>query len=270
MKIAISNIAWQVQEEEAIANLMQNLNIKGVEIAPTKNWPSPLTASDSEIAAYRKFWESRDIEIVAMQALLFGRPDLTIFQSEQKRQETFEYLSGIIQLGSKFGAKVLVFGSPKNRSIGKLPPQQVQQIAKEFFYGLGEVASKNGVFFCIEPNPPVYGCDFINTSTQGLELVNTVNSDGFGLHLDAAGMTMSGEAIAGAIEQAFKRVCHFHISEPNLGQIGTGGVDHQLFSHTLSELNYQGWTSIEMKTQNPDANITNVEQALQIAIQHYS
>ncbi|MCL1464402.1 sugar phosphate isomerase/epimerase family protein [Argonema galeatum] len=270
MKIAISNIAWQVHEEEAIASLMQNLNITGVEVAPTKMWNSPLSASDAEIASYRKFWESRGIQIVAMQALLFGRNDLTIFQDVQKRKETIEYLSGIIELGGKLGATALVFGSPKNRSIVNLELEEVEQIAKDFFYDLGEVASKKGVVFCIEPNPTAYACDFITTSSQGLDLVNRVDSDGFGLHLDAAGMTMSEEAIGPSLQQAFQRLCHFHISEPNLAQIGTGGVEHQTFSKTLSELNYKGWKSVEMRAQNPDSNISGVEQALQIAIEYYA
>ena len=53
MKIAISNIAWQIEEEPAIANLLQQLNIKGVEIAPTKIWQNPLTTTDAEIKKYR-------------------------------------------------------------------------------------------------------------------------------------------------------------------------------------------------------------------------
>ncbi|MEY3826102.1 MAG: hypothetical protein RLZZ148_916 [Cyanobacteriota bacterium] len=98
MKIAISNIAWQIEEEPAIANLLQQLNIKGVEIAPTKIWQNPLTATDAEIKKYREFWQGYGIEIVAMQALLFGRNDLTIFESKEKRQATLSYLYIFIKL----------------------------------------------------------------------------------------------------------------------------------------------------------------------------
>jgi sugar phosphate isomerase/epimerase len=129
MKIAISNIAWQIEEEPAIANLLQQLNIKGVEIAPTKIWQNPLTATDAEIKNYREFWQGYGIEIVAMQALLFGRNDLTIFESKEKRQATLSYLYKIIELGNKLGVNVLVFGSPKNRTIGDLPEAEVQKIA---------------------------------------------------------------------------------------------------------------------------------------------
>lgn len=161
MKIAVSNIAWQLAEEEAIALIMQTLEIKGVEIATTKLWVSPSVAIKNDIEDYKHFWQSRNIEIVAMQALLFGRPDLTIFDTNQTRQETFKYLVETIELGSKLGAKVLVFGAPKNRKFGSLQKEQIEEIAIDFFHEIGEVAAELGISFCIEPNPQVYDCDFL-------------------------------------------------------------------------------------------------------------
>lgn len=268
MKIAISNIAWQVEEEESIARIMQSLNVKGVEIAPTKIWKLPLSATDDEIESYRRFWQHRGIQIVAMQALLFGRPDLTIFEDTQKRRETFKYLSGMIELGSKLKAKVLVFGSPKNRRIGDLNWQEAEEVAVLFFSELGEVAAGYDMVFCIEPNPIAYDCDFITNSKQGFELVNKTNSKGFGLHLDAAGMTLSAEAIQPALKQSFSCLYHFHISELSLAPVGEGGIDHQIFAIALADLSYKGWASIEMKADS-DSNSLNVTRALKTAIKYY-
>ena len=269
MKIAVSNIAWQLAEEEAIAQIMQALEIRGVEIATTKLWHSPLAATKSEIEDYKHFWQSRNIEIVAMQALLFGRADLTIFDNAETRQETLNYLVDTIELGSKLGAKILVFGSPKNRKSGSLTWEQVEAIAIDFFHKLGENAAKLGMQFCIEPNPQVYDCDFINNSRQGLELVNKADSAGFGLHLDSASMTLSNEFIAQALKQSFSKLCHFHISEPLLAPIGEGNVNHQIFAETLASLNYQGWTSVEMKAQHLISNSLNVSKALELATKYY-
>jgi D-psicose/D-tagatose/L-ribulose 3-epimerase len=269
MKIAISNIAWQIEEEVEVARIMQSFGIKYVEIAPTKIWQYPLEATDAEIDAYKSFWQSRDIQIVALQALLFGRTDLTIFENKEKRQETFNYLSETIRLASKLGAKILVLGAPKNRKVGNLNKKEVEEIAIPFFHDLGEIACSYKTTLCIEPNPSIYGCDFITNSQQGLELVDRTNSNGFKLHLDAAGMTLSEEEIEPAIALSFPHLCHFHISEPDLNPIGEGGVTHQLFGKTLASLNYQGCVSIEMKAQNYDANILNVTKALEIAINYY-
>jgi sugar phosphate isomerase/epimerase len=269
MKLAISNLAWQPHEDVRVAELLQQLEVKGVEIAPTKIWQNPLGATEAEIDSYRCFWHSYNIEIVALQSLLFGRTDLTIFTSEIKREETKAYLLKIIELGYNLGAKVLVLGSPKNRQIGNLEPHEVEVIAIPFFRELGDAAAKYEMKFCIEPNPTIYDCDFINNSRSGLELVNSTNSRGFGLHLDTAGMTLSRENIPVALSDCYPELCHFHISEPYLQTIGTGEVEHKLFARSLQELKYDHWVSIEMKSQDNDNNLASVTEALKKAIECY-
>ncbi|ELR97344.1 sugar phosphate isomerase/epimerase [Gloeocapsa sp. PCC 73106] len=288
MKIAISNLAWEQTETDSIAAILLDFSIKGVEIAPTKVWSNPLTVSSEEAKTYKRYWQNYDIQIVALQSLLFGRGDLTIFETKEQRLATRNYLSGIIQLAGQLGANVLVFGSPKNRLVNNIFLEVATEIAVDFFSDLGDVAVNCGVKFCLEPNPRVYGCDFINTSAEGFSFVNKVNNPGFGLHLDAAGMTLSQEAmqrglggfpherlhqeaIATSLEKAFPQLCHFHISEPNLQIIGSQEVRHDLFAHTLTRLNYQGWVSIEMLAQNKNKadNLLNVKKALVIANKHY-
>lgn len=248
MKLAISNIAWQPEDDSRIAESMLEYGFTGVEIAPTKLWKNPLEAEPSSVDSYRAFWNERGITIPSMQALLFGRPDLRIFDDKATRSATLAYLSGIIELGARLGARVLVFGSPKNRSIGNLDRKQAFDIAAEFFGAVGRVAAQHDSIFCIEPNPVAYGCDFVTTSEEGLELVHSVAHPGFGLHLDTAGMTMSKEKIGTALQNAFDDLCHFHISEPDLVPIGTDGVDHKLFSKVLSDLGYEHWYSVEMRS----------------------
>lgn len=250
MNLAISNIAWDAEDEPQIARLMVELGITGVEIAPTKIWPRPLEVSADEARAYRRSWEDRGIRIVAMQALLYGRGDLTLFDSRTAREETLEYLRGIMRLGGRLGAGPLVFGSPKNRRMGNRSPAEVEQIAVDFFRAAGEVALQEGVVLCIEPNPAAYGCDWVTTSAEGRELVKRVGSEGFGLHLDAAGMTLSGESPE-ALDACARDLCHFHVSEPYLGPIGEGGVDHAGFASVLRGVDYPNWVSVEMKHQ-PD------------------
>ncbi len=269
MKIAISNIAWQSQEEEKIAEIMQSFEIKGVEIAPTKIWQFPLLATNEEINSYKQFWQSRNIAIVAMQALLFGRKDLTIFENINKRQETFKYLGGMIELAAKLGARVLVFGAPKNRKIGNLTQIKAQEIASSFFYELGELAAKYNIYFCIEPNPTIYECDFIINSQQGLDLVTKTNSKGFGLHLDAAAMTLNQENISKSLSDCYEHLCHFHISEPYLQPITEGQVNHQIIAQTLINLSYQHWVSIEMKALNDDDNTAHITENLKKVINYY-
>jgi len=269
MNIAVSNIAWDLSEEHQAAELLQRKKIKGVEIAPTKIWPSPLEAGEESIAAYRKWWTERGIAIVAFQALLFGRPDLTLFESPAVREETFAYLSGIIRLASALGAKVLVFGSPKNRLVGEQDRERVWETAVDFFRRLGEQAEAENTVFCIEPNAAAYGCDFIQTAREGLELVRRVNHPGFGLHLDAGVLTLNEEPYEKILEESIDCLVHFHISEPHLALIGEGKTDHHRIATSLKTLNYPGWVSIEMRNGLKTSNLEAVEQALDFVLTYY-
>jgi D-psicose/D-tagatose/L-ribulose 3-epimerase len=269
MKISISNIAWDQTEEGAVAQILRERGIQGVEIAPTKIWPVPIETDTISLSKYREFWEDSGIEIVALQALLFGRPDLTLFENETIRKQTFQYLSGIIQLASLLGAKVLVFGSPKNRWVGEQDLDQVTERAVDFFYHLGEVAAAHNTLFCIEPNAAVYGCDFIRTAREGQALVKRVSHPGFGLHLDAGIMTLNGEEIEPVLDECLETMSHFHISEPQLGLIGEGITDHKRIADHLRKIGYKGWVSIEMRNGLKPSNLDSVRQALDFVVQRY-
>ncbi len=106
MKIAISNIAWDYPEDEAVASILQKYNIEGIEIAPTKIWIHPNEVSTVDVKAYKHYWKTKNIAIVAMQSLLFGHPEfhqkidreeLLTKKLHKKFQVTFFQKSEILQ-----------------------------------------------------------------------------------------------------------------------------------------------------------------------------
>lgn len=252
MRLAVSNIAWPAEADELVAAVLRGHGVEGVEIAPTKIWPQPLDASGLAVRTYRQSWEDRGLPIVSMQALLYGRPDLTIFDDPATRRRTRDYLAGIIELSGELGAKALVFGSPKNRRRGSLRREEADDIAIPFFREIGRLAAERGVDLCLEPNPVEYECDYVTNAAEGLEVVRRADQDGFGLHLDTAAMTLSGDMPADCMHIARDRLRHFHASEPYLAPIGTGGVAHGLFARALRECGYDRWISIEMKQAEGD------------------
>lgn len=110
MKLAVSNIAWPVERDADVAALLTAMQVQGIEVAPTKIWPDPLAVTDAALDAYRKSWNDRGIEIVAAQALLFGKPELTLFDDSNIRTKTSAYLRKIIRLCGRLGCGALVFG----------------------------------------------------------------------------------------------------------------------------------------------------------------
>jgi len=248
VKLAVSNIAWPSEDEPVAAQVMTELGITGVEVAPTMVWDDPASATDAELDRYRGQWHDRGIEVVALQALLFGHPELTLFDSQDARERTLEHLRAFMRIGGRLGARVLVFGAPKNRLIGERSPAEAFEIAVDFFGAAGAAAASENVVIAIEPNPKTYGCDFVTTSSEGVALVNRVSHPGFGLHLDAAGLHLAGESPPRAIATCADSMAHFHISEPHLAAIDEDQVGHADVADELRRKEYPHWTSVEMRS----------------------
>jgi sugar phosphate isomerase/epimerase len=248
MRLAASSIAWPAGADEEAALVLRAGGAAGVELAPTKVWASPAEATEADARAQRAFWEDRGLEVVAMQALLFGRPDLTLFDDPGARRRTVEHLAALVRLGGRLGCRALVFGSPKNRLAGARPAGEVRAAAVDAFRRLGDAAVAAGLVFAIEPNPPAYGCDFVTTVADGVALVEAVGHPGFGLHLDAGGMALTAESPA----SARLAPAHYHVSEPGLAPVGTGGADHARFARELRRAGYGGWCSLEMRQPEGD------------------
>lgn len=255
MKLAASNIAWDPAEDDAVGRILRDRGFAGVEVAPSKRWESPIDATAKEIAGYRAEWEKRGLQIVAMQALLFGRPDLQLFGSATVRLALREYLTLLIEMANGLGARALVFGSPKNRRRGKMPLAEATDIAVEFFREVGAVAVSRSCVICIEPNPPSYDCDFINTTTEAVALCERIGSRGVKVNGDAGAIATNGEDPNATLTGAATWLGHFHASEPSLAEVG-GSPTHRLAAEALRSAQYDGWVSIEMRageTSRPDA-----------------
>lgn len=266
MKLIVSSIAWTNEEEAEVAERLQSLGVKYVEVAPTKLWADPTLVEPDVAREYVAWWAERGITVSAFQSMLFTRPDLKIFASEENRAATVAYMSKFLELAGVMGAKKLVFGSPKNRQRGEMDIEQANAIARDFFAELGAVAEKNGVVLCLEPNAPQYNCDFITNAAQGAELVRAVDSPGFELHLDTACMALAGDNIAQSINNYHDILEHFHISSPMLEQVeDRDDVDHRAAARALHAVNYDKFVSIEMKPGEAGTNVERVERAVQFA-----
>ena len=82
MKLAASNIAWERHDDPRILKLLENYRVLGIEIAPTKLWPEWKGASYQKASNYKKKMKACGFHLPAMQAVLFGKPELQIFNKE--------------------------------------------------------------------------------------------------------------------------------------------------------------------------------------------
>ena len=249
MKLAISNIAWDISENLEVYSLMKKYGVEGLEIAPTKFFPKDPYLQDKIILSnLKKEIEEKELKIVSMQSILFGRNDLKLFESLEKREELLEYLKKGVLFAKELGIKNIIFGNPKNRISTSA---QDYEIAISFFNELGDFAYKNNVFIGIETNPEIYDCNFLTKTFDTINFINNCSSKGVTLNLDIGAMLVNKENIDILEKISIDKISHVHVSEPYLNKINVANKDfHKSMFKYLKEKNYTNYISIEMKQQN--------------------
>lgn len=257
MKVTISNIAWQAENDAEMYAFLKEKKCTGIEIAPTRIFPENPYSDLHKVATFRDYLKSDyGLQVVSMQSICFGRNE-AIFSSEEERNSLLEYIKQSIYFASELGCNNLVFGSPKNRNINK----GQEEIAIEYFSEIGKYASEKNTVFALEPNPVIYGTNFINTTKQALDFVKACNIDGLKVNFDLGTVIYNEESIA-ILENNLKWINHIHISEPYLEAIQNRSL-HQELASILRREKYENYISIEMKAGNELKKIKDIIQYTQ-------
>jgi D-psicose/D-tagatose/L-ribulose 3-epimerase len=260
MKLAISNIAWERYDDPEIFKLLLNNGVEGIEVAPTKIWPDWEGISEKSARKCSAILHNEGFSVPAFQSIFYRKPELKIFGSKNSRIAFLEHIKFVLDIALCFEAKVLVFGSPKNRSRRDLPLNEALNIAYEFFPKIGNICADYGVFFAIEMNPPHYGCDFLNNSFDLITFIEKINHPSIKLHIDTAAMKLGNEDETSIINNGKDNIAHFHISEPFLGNFDKPESNHVMASKSLNQIVYKKWVSIEMNM------VDSPKQAIKTAI----
>lgn len=269
MRLAISNIAWDISEDASVADLLGKFGVDAVDVAPGKYFPDPASAKDEDIAKVRRWWADHGIEITGMQALLFGTTGLNVFGESKSQEAMLEHLRAVCRIGAGLGAMRLVFGSPKNRDRSGLSDAQALEQAVSFFRRVGNTAQEHGVIVCLEPNPTRYGANFMTTSAETAHVVAAVGHEAIRMQFDTGALTINGESPGAVLECSSRLIGHVHASEPDLVPLGDGGTDHQLMHRALSQHLPEHLVSIEMVATKEEPHLLSIERALVYAVECY-
>jgi D-psicose/D-tagatose/L-ribulose 3-epimerase len=141
-------------------------------------------------------------------------------------------------------------------------------IAIDFFRELGDTAAAADTQVVLEANPVEYGADFLTNTADALRLVRDIDHPGIALHIDTACMHMAGEQPEVIMKEAGPLFRHFHVSERNLGVVGSTSFPHEQFARALESVDYQGWISIEMRAPEP-FSIDAIKHAVRLVRETY-
>ncbi|UCE47925.1 MAG: sugar phosphate isomerase/epimerase [Phycisphaerales bacterium] len=254
MKFSLCNEMFEDVSMPEICSTARRLGYHGIEIAPFTLAPSADEITAEQRKQVRRAIEDHGLETVGLHWLFAGPDGLHMTTTDDKIWgRTRDYLSCLLDLCSDLGGKILVLGSPKQRSLVKGQTQDgARQRAVDLLGSVMDQAGRLGLTICLEPLSPVE-TDFINTVAQGMELVRQVNHPSLKIHLDVKAMCAEPTPVPDIIRSVrAEDIGHFHVNDANLCGPGMGDVDYGPVAEAIKDVAYDKWLSVEVFKYDPD------------------
>lgn len=209
--LGISSIAWDPNQDQDIAHLLSKAEVKFIDIAPTKYFDWDQLQLYSRVALIRKSWEDEGVSIRGMQSLMFGLPHLNIFD-RSRTFEIIEHFKLVTSVAHSLGATKLVFGSPKNRSKGDLSDAEANHRAAGLFEQIASNLVGTNIQLLIEPNPINYGCDFVTSTQEAIDLVSLIGHPNVKAQLDLGTCLYNDEDPIALLKMFEQSIGFIHLS----------------------------------------------------------
>jgi sugar phosphate isomerase/epimerase len=253
MRFAICNELFEGWAFDRMCRFSKSAGYDGVEVAPFTLAPRITDVTRERRALLRQQAADAGIEIIGLHWLLAGTQGLYLTSPDATvRSHTAAYIVALAQACADMGGTLMVFGSPKQRSL--LPGvsrAQAFDFAAETFRRVMPAVADHGVSICMEPLAPAE-TDFINTCEEATELIDAVGHRNFTLHLDVKAMSSERTPMVDLIHRYAPGAGHFHANDANLRGPGFGDVDFVPIFRALHDAGYHGWVSVEVFDYKPD------------------
>jgi len=182
----------------------------------------------------------------------WGEEKLSFTSSDPDvRSAAVERIKSHIPLAARFNA-IIILGLIRGITpAGQTHNQSMQYLVKSLKECTAEAAPL-GVRFALEPLNR-YETDLIHTAAEGLELIEQVGADNFGLLLDTFHMNIEEPVIEESIRMCGEHIFHFHVADSQRWYPGSGHLDFTTILDALYRTGYNGYVSGEfMPKPDPD------------------
>ena len=242
----------------------------GIEIAPFTLVPpgvDPTTLDDAARGQLHRTIEDHGLDCVGLHWLLAKTEAFDTFHlttdDAAVRTRTVAYLQRLAQLCRDLGGRVLVFGSPQQRSRpAGVSPEQADKHALDVLGQLVPTLEATDTVLALEPLGPAE-TDYLNSCSHAAALIEQLGSEHVRLHQDVKAMLAEpdGEPLPDLIARYAAITAHFHANDRNLQGPGMGDVDFDPILTALKASGYAGSISVEVFDYSPGPDVI-AEQSL--------
>ena len=171
------------------------------------------------------------------EGLSFTDPDPVI------RFNAIERIKNHIPVASRFGALIII-GLIRGIVKPGVDAHQAMDWLVEALRECSAAVRQYDIRLALEPINR-YETTLINNTGQGLELIERVGAENFGLLLDTFHMNIEEPILEDSIYRCRKNIFHFHVADSNRWYPGAGHLDFKSVLHELFSSGYRGWISGE-------------------------
>jgi sugar phosphate isomerase/epimerase len=171
------------------------------------------------------------------------------------REAAIERISSQVPLAAHLDA-IVILGLIRGITPEGQTHEQSMEYLVEAIQQCAAAAEDTGVRFALEPLNR-YETDLIHNAADGLDLIQRVGAENFGLLLDTFHMNIEEPDIGASIRACGDRIFHFHVADSNRWHPGAGHLDFGSILDELEATGYQGFVSGEFMPL-PDADAAAV------------
>ncbi len=264
-EILISSIAWDSEIDSEVVQVLRKYDLSRVDLVPAKYFPDRLNVTKEEILKVKSHWADLGFSVLGFQSLFFKEEPMNLFGPKEVQDKMLRLLERLAFIGNILEAPYFVFGSPRNRDRSGLSDEETDSIAKDFFHRLGELSKEHGAIYCLEPNPPVYGANFLTSTIETAQFVRELNHPNIKLQLDTGAMEINQEDPISILKEYNKEVGHIHLSTDQIRPLTEDNCRYALYKEAFNTYLKDKPISIEILPKDGDDRLGCIEESVRVA-----
>ncbi len=253
MKFGICNeIFKEWNDVERTINYVKETGYDGLELAPFTFAQYAYDIPASTRQAIVRHAEKAQLDILGIHWVFVGPEGVHLTHPDPEvRTFTAKYMVDLVNFCGDVGGKVLIFGSPKQRNVGRdVTYNQAFGYARDVFEKALPACEQRDVTICMEQLTH-WETNFCHTPEQTVELIDAVAHPKFQLLLDTKAMSFLEEDRPAMIRKYGKYLRHYHANDANLNGPGWGDVDFKPIFEALQDIQYDRYVSVEVFKFDP-------------------